>query len=279
VKDLLALLRWVDNPKNRIAAFRTLQLLPGMGPVNAERCFMHFEASGHSWRTLASFVAPALAADAWPSFCELMSGLAAPEEPWEGQVSRVRDWYEPHLERIYEAAQVRAGDLLQLERIAQQFASRERFLTELALDPPQATSDFAGPPLLDEDFLILSTVHSAKGQEWDSVYVLNMVDGSFPSDMSTGHADQIEEERRLLYVAMTRAHNSLHLIAPLRHYIAQQARRSDAHVYGARSRFIGRTVLPYLEQNTWPTASSAAEEQAADSQHVDIAARLRSLWA
>ena len=100
---------------------------------------------------------------------------------------------------------MRAGDLVQLERIAQQFATRERFLTELALDPPQATSDLAGAPLLDEDYLVLSTIHSAKGQEWEAVYVLNVADGNFPSEFSTGRAELIEEERRLLYVAMTRA--------------------------------------------------------------------------
>jgi DNA helicase II / ATP-dependent DNA helicase PcrA len=278
VKDLLALLRWADNPKNRISAFRTLQLLPGMGPVNAERCFMHFEANGHSWRALASFGAPPLAADAWPAFSELMCGLAGPEEPWEGQVSRVREWYEPHLERIYEAAQVRAGDLLQLERIAQQFATRERFLTELALDPPQATSDLAGPPLLDEDFLILSTIHSAKGQEWDSVYLLNVVDGNFPSDFSTGRAELIEEERRLLYVAMTRARNSLHLLVPLRFYLAQP-QRSDAHVYGARSRFISRSVLAKLEQMTWPAGDATTSAAAETAPRVDVARKLRGLWA
>jgi DNA helicase-2/ATP-dependent DNA helicase PcrA len=279
VKDLLAILRWADNPKNRISAFRVLQLLPGMGPTNAQRCFTRFEAAGHAWRALAGFTAPPLAVDSWPAFANLMSEIAPDAVPWEGQVGRVREWFEPHLERIYAAAQVRAGDLLQLERIAQQFATRERFLSELALDPPQATGDLAGPPLLDEDFLILSTVHSAKGQEWDSVYVLNIADGSFPSDFSTGHAEQIEEERRLLYVAMTRAQNSLHLIAPLRYYIAQQPRRSDAHVYGARSRFISPSVLTHLDQITWPASGSSPVEHAEDSPRVDVAGKLRSLWA
>jgi DNA helicase-2/ATP-dependent DNA helicase PcrA len=190
----------------------------------------------------------------------------------------VREWFEPHLERIYASAQVRAGDLLQLERIAQQFATRERFLTELALDPPQATGDLAGSPLIDEDFLILSTVHSAKGQEWDSVYVLNVADGSFPSDFSTGRAELIEEERRLLYVAMTRAQNSLHLIAPLRYYVQQQQRRGDAHVYGARSRFLSRAVLAQMEHCTWPAEEAHAEEPAVDSPRVDVAGKLRGLW-
>lgn len=121
---------------------------------------------------------------------------------------------------------MRSGDLPQLERIAQQFPTRERFLSELALDPPQASSDLAGAPLLDEDYLVLSTIHSAKGQEWDAVHVLNVADGNFPLEFATGKAEQIEEERRLLYVAMTRAKTELHLIAPLRYYVTRQSRRA-----------------------------------------------------
>ena len=117
---------------------------------------------------------------------------------------------------------MRIGDLVQLERLAQQFATRDQFLAELALDPPAATGDLAGTPYLDEDYLVLSTVHSAKGQEWDAVYMLNVADGNFPSEFSTGRSDQIEEERRLLYVAMTRAKNDLHLIAPLKYYVTNQ---------------------------------------------------------
>jgi DNA helicase-2/ATP-dependent DNA helicase PcrA len=120
-------------------------------------------------------------------------------------IELVRNWYLPHLERLYDDAPVRAADLDQLVQLAGGYGSRESFLTELTLDPPDATSDRAGPPLLDEDYLILSTIHSAKGQEWKSVHVLNVVDGCIPSDMATGSADDIEEERRLLYVAMTRA--------------------------------------------------------------------------
>jgi len=128
----------------------------------------------------------------------------------EGQVQRVREWYEPQLERLYDASQVRAGDLLQLERLSASCESREAFLTEMALDPPSATSDLSGAPYLDEDYLILSTVHSAKGQEWDAVHVLNVTDGNFPSEFATGKPELIEEERRLLYVAMTRAKSELH---------------------------------------------------------------------
>ena len=126
--------------------------------------------------------------------------------------------------------------------IASGYPSRERFLTELTLDPPDATSDQAGVPLLDEDYLILSTIHSAKGQEWKSVFVLNVVDGCLPSDLSTGTSAEIEEERRLLYVAMTRAKDDLHLIVPQRFFTYGQSAKGDRHVYASRTRFIARLV-------------------------------------
>jgi DNA helicase-2/ATP-dependent DNA helicase PcrA len=105
---------------------------------------------------------------------------------WREVMERVRLWYEPHLERIHEDSVIRRNDLMQLEQIASGYASRERFLTELTLDPPDATSDQAGPPFIDEDYLILSTIHSAKGQEWKSVFVLNGIDGCIPSDLGAG---------------------------------------------------------------------------------------------
>jgi DNA helicase-2/ATP-dependent DNA helicase PcrA len=203
---------------------------------------------------------------------------------WAGQLGLVREWYEPHLERIYDAARVRAADIEQLERLSMQYATRERFITELTLDPPRASGDLAGDPSLDEDYLILSTVHSAKGQEWDSVYVLNVADGNFPNEHAAGKPHLIEEERRLLYVAMTRAKESLHLIAPLKYYVTQQSRVGDAHVYGARSRFMTDALLARFEQKAWPAASvrhaSGAErtfEPDADVR-VDAAAALRAMW-
>jgi DNA helicase II / ATP-dependent DNA helicase PcrA len=256
VKDLLAVLRWVDNPKNRIAAFRTLQLLPGVGPATAQHAFTRFEING--WASVAELDR---------SLAELLLALAAPECPWAGQLGRVREWYEPHLERIHEQAQVRAGDLVQLERIATNFQSREKFLTELALDPPAASGDLSGEPHLDEDYLILSTVHSAKGQEWDAVFVLNVADGSFPSEFSTGSAALIEEERRLLYVAITRAKRELDLVAPLKYYVTQQSRMGDRHVYGAKSRFITKAVMACLEERVWDEKPPVA-----------VRSRLRSMW-
>jgi DNA helicase-2/ATP-dependent DNA helicase PcrA len=281
VKDLLAVLRWADNPKNRIAAFRVLQLLPGMGPATAERVVSRFERSAYSWTAFKAFPAPPSMSDVWVPFASLMCGLSAPDGPWPGQVARVREWFEPHLERIYDSAGARLNDLIHLEHLAQQFVSREQFLTELALDPPAATSDYAGPPHLDEDYLILSTVHSAKGQEWDVVYVVNVTDGNFPSEFSTGSADQIEEERRLLYVAMTRAKNDLHIISPMKYYVTNQARLGDRHVYGARSRFLTPAVMARLDAAAWPAARAVERPESISAGapvHLNIAARLRSMW-
>jgi DNA helicase-2/ATP-dependent DNA helicase PcrA len=125
---------------------------------------------------------------------------------------------------------------------------------------------------------VLSTVHSAKGQEWDAVHVLNVADGNFPSEYATGRADLIEEERRLLYVAMTRAKNELHLIAPLRYYVTGQSRRGDAHVYGAASRFLTRAVRQCLQPVSWPEAEAAEAAPARDIPAIDVASVLRGLW-
>ena len=276
VKDLLALLRWADNPKNGIAAFRVLQLMPGIGPASAERCTAHLAAAGFSPQALASFRPPPAARESWSGLVGVMEALAAPEARWPGQVEIARRWYQPLLEQLYESATVRAADLDMLEQVSGQFASRERFLTELTLDPPRASGDLAGPPLKDEDYLILSTVHSAKGQEWDAVYVLNVADGNFPSEFAGGRDDLIEEERRLLYVAMTRARRQLELVEPQRYYVTQQARRGDAHVYGARSRFLTPAVLATLEQGGWGERDVAAPLPEAAG--MDVGARLRDMW-
>jgi DNA helicase-2/ATP-dependent DNA helicase PcrA len=278
VKDLLAVLRWADNPRNRMAAFRVIKLLPGAGPAYVDRCLKAFDASAHRWSALAAQPGPKAAGDDWTALVTLLETIAA--AAWEGQIGLVRHWYEPHLARLYEAAQARAGDLEQLERIATQFATRERFLSELTLDPPQATGDFSGPPLLDEDYLVLSTVHSAKGQEWDRVYVLHVTDGAFPSEFATGKPETIEEERRLLYVAMTRAKHELDLIAPLKYYLTQQPRLGDGHVFGTRSRFLTPQVMACFESTTWPATTGGGVGLRAPNAlpRIDVAAKLRDLW-
>ena len=183
------------------------------------------------------------------------------------------------LHRIHEDADTRSADLAQLEQIANGYPSRERFLTDLTLDPPNATSGQAGVPLLDEDYLILSTIHSAKGQEWKSVYVLNVVDGCMPSDLGAGTSAELEEERRLLYVAMTRAKDELHLVIPQRFFTHGQRSQGDRHVYASRSRFIPDRLLGLFERTTWPVPVSAASARGPNqAPKVDVGARMRNMW-
>jgi DNA helicase-2/ATP-dependent DNA helicase PcrA len=174
---------------------------------------------------------------------------------------------------------MRAADLDQLEQIAMASPSRERFLTELTLDPPDAVSDEAGAPLLDEDYLILSTIHSAKGQEWRSVFVLNAVDGCMPSDLAAGAAEEIEEERRLLYVAMTRARDQLDVMVPHRFYTHQQARNGDRHVTASRTRFIPDAIVRHFDRRIWPPPRAAsASPRTPQAAPIDVGARMRAMW-
>jgi DNA helicase-2/ATP-dependent DNA helicase PcrA len=184
VKDMLALLRFVENPRDRVAGFRILHLLPGVGPASAQRVLDRMAEAADPIAALCNLPAPPRAGEDWQAFLRTIENLRCSE--WPVDLERARLWYEPHLDRIHEDSEVRRADLIQLEQIAGGYPSRERFLTELTLDPPDATSDQAGVPLLDEDYLILSTIHSANGQEWKSVSVLNVVDGCMPSDLGAG---------------------------------------------------------------------------------------------
>ena len=278
VKDLLALLRFAENPRDRVAGFRLMLLVPGVGPTSAQRALDRMAEDSDPLDALAKAPAPPRAGENWTSFVATLIGLREKSAGWPSEIGLARDWYEPHLERMHEDAVTRRADLLQLEQIAGGYASREKFLTELTLDPPDATSDEAGPPLRDEDYLILSTIHSAKGQEWKHVFVLNAVDGCIPSDLGTGSTQEIEEERRLLYVAMTRAKDDLHVIAPQRFFTHGQAAQGDRHVYANRTRFIPKHLLPLFEHTSWPRYAPAGKTQAAPQVRVDVAAKMRQMW-
>ena len=228
-------------------------------------------------QAMARYQPPAAAAEDWPALVDLVQALTDPGTPWPGQLGRVRRFYEPHLERLYDNARTRLADLDQIERLADAAPSRERFLSDLTLDPPEGAGALAGPPHLDEEFLILSTIHSAKGQEWDTVYVLSVADGCIPSDLATGRAEEIEEERRLLYVAMTRAKNTLCLIHPLRFFIRQQSRHGDRHVYTPRSRFLPDSVLAHLDHFA-PEQNRGEAPKAAVTGRGDVAEHLRARW-
>jgi DNA helicase-2/ATP-dependent DNA helicase PcrA len=279
IKDVLAVLRWAQNLRDRVAGFRVAQLLPGIGPSSAARLLDRMSNSNDAMQTLSIFEPPAAAAEHWPDFEATIGMLRRNSVGWPSELDLVHRWYLPHLERMHEDSALREADLLQLAQIASTYPSRERFLTELTLDPPDATSDQAGAPLLDEDYLILSTIHSAKGQEWEAVFLLNTVDGCLPSDLATGSTAEIEEERRLLYVAMTRAKDQLRLMVPQRFFTHGQRSTGDRHVYAQRTRFIPSPMLEHFDTRSWPPPKSdagASDRRTRDP--VDVRARMRSMW-
>jgi DNA helicase II / ATP-dependent DNA helicase PcrA len=279
VKDMLAALRFAQNPRGRMAGFRVLQLVPGIGQATATRLLDAMGEAAEPALTLQQFKPPAQAREEWERFAALHAQLQDAQVAWPADLELVRGWYLPQLERLYDDAPVRKLDVDQLVRLATGYASRERFLTELTLDPPQSTSDESGAPHRDEDYLILSTIHSAKGQEWKSVHVLNVVDGCIPSDMATGSSEEIEEERRLLYVAMTRARERLHLIVPQRFYVTQQVGGGDRHLYAGRTRFITQAMLENFEQLAWPTAAIAQPASPQPRQPLlQVRARASTAW-
>ncbi len=252
VKDLICLLRLVENPRDELAWFRVLQLIETVGPAASRRLAASLRGDPAPLRTLAAGVSgwsgPAAEQSAGLGQTLLDAASLGPEAPGAA-VERVRLWLDPKLERRYGNPETRLNDLEQLQRVAVVGTSLRQFLADLVLDPPSSTGDLAGPPHLDEDFLTISTIHSAKGCEWEVVHVLNLTDGHIPSDLATGDAEQLEEERRLLYVAMTRARDQLYAYAPLRYHFRPRA-GGDGHSYGQLSRFLTRPVLDALDDVT-----------------------------
>ncbi|GHA19668.1 DNA helicase [Devosia pacifica] len=279
IKDMLSVLRWVENPRDRVAGFRVLQLMPGIGPGTAGRILDALDTSSDPVWALSEVPAPARAGQHWTDLVTLFGRLSGRNISWPLELSYVRQWHEPLLEAGYEDAHIRTADIIQLEQIASGYPSRDRFLTELTLDPPDATSDQPGVPLRDEDYLILSTIHSAKGQEWKSVHVLNVVDGCIPSDLGAGTTEELEEERRLLYVAMTRAKDELHLLVPQKFYVTQQSRYGDRHLYAQRTRFIPRAMTHLFDDVLWPPVTPVRSDLLpSQPTRVDVAAKMRSMW-
>ncbi|HEY7075998.1 MAG TPA: ATP-dependent helicase [Solirubrobacteraceae bacterium] len=269
VKDLLALLRLCDNAADDVAFFRVLQLVEGVGPVSARRALASLDgapaqgagslgevAQGAPSPAALQDVAPQDRLSAWPAAREALPAgaragadaliaalLAARSEPRAGpRAERLRDAVAPLVRARYPDGAVRLQDLDQLVAAAHQAADPRHFIAELVLDPPQSSADLAQPPSLDEDYLVLSTIHSAKGLEWDAVHVLAVYDGNFPACLSAGSSESIAEERRLLYVAMTRARRALHLYVPVRYHHRPRG-SDDAYGYGKPSRFLTDAVL------------------------------------
>jgi DNA helicase-2/ATP-dependent DNA helicase PcrA len=246
VKDLLATLRVITNPADELAWFRVAQLLEGVGPATARR----IAAGGGIEGALAAEVVPEGAVVCARDLASMLDGARArafTSRPG-AQVELARTWLDERVVARRRTAPARLADLDRLQQAAALAPSLERFLTDITLDPPAWTGDLAGPPHLDDDFLTLSTIHSAKGGEWDAVHVIHLADGTMPSDMACGDADELEEERRLLYVALTRARDALHCYVPLR-YHRYRHRDNDLHGYALVSRFLSPAVRAHFDEH------------------------------
>ncbi len=242
VKDLVCVLRLVDNRRDELAWFRVLQLLDGVGPAIARKA-----AAGAPVVHVAEL--PAAAQSEGADLLAVLDDSAG--APADAAVERARAWLAPLIARRHgpQSATSRDADLEALALAAAGAPTLARFLTELTLDPPASTGDLAGPPSLDDDWVTLSTIHSAKGGEWDVVHVIHLADGNLPSDLATGNAEELEEERRLLYVAVTRARDELRCYVPLRyHHTSGRGRLDDRHSYAQPSRFLSEPVVATMDR-------------------------------
>lgn len=286
VKDVLSFLRLLENPYDELAWFRVLQLMNGIGAATARRLIAELGVRGaQSQRTpdgpLRRLLdeppaTPPHSADEMQGFrsaiADCMDALPA------AQVERARGFFEPIFLRVYDAPAARLRDVEQLEQIASGYSNRARFLADLTLDPPSSSQDLAGPPLLDEDYLTLSTIHSAKGCEWDAVHVIHAADGMIPSDMALGDEEGLDEELRLFYVALTRAKHHLFVYFPLRYYYRPNG-LGDRHGYGQLTRFITNDVKRLFDQVS--TVADGAQDdppRAGGLGRVTVDDYLATLW-
>jgi DNA helicase-2/ATP-dependent DNA helicase PcrA len=267
VKDALAMLRVLENPWDEVAWFRVLQLPAGMGPATARRVMAALGVDDPTGRSpMVNMVdhrlgdIPRAATEGVRTLREALAGCAGdPPLPVAAQLDRIRTYLEPILVQRSDAPAARIADLEQFALLARGYEERSRFLTELTLDPPASSSDLAGPPGLDEDHLTLSTIHSAKGLEWDVVHVINASDGNLPSDRATGDPAEVEEERRLLYVALTRARRTLIVTFPQRyHHTVRRERYTTALV----SRFLDHDDVRATFDLRAPEVTVVADDRA-----------------
>ena len=276
IKDLVSILRILENPRDEMAWFRVLQLLSGVGPTIAASAFAHVQANGFDPRSIGTLRAPASARSGLTALAQLIQDLSRDEElPPAEQLDRVSRFYLPLLEMNYDDPEPRKNDIEHLAELAARYPSRRQFLAELVMEPPLSTGDFAGPPMLDEDWLVLSTIHSAKGLEWDAVYLIHAADGCLPSDLATGDDDEIEEELRLTYVAMTRARDFLYVLWPLRFYTRSFG---DSHVYAQLCRFLTPEVVATMNSVAHDGAGQKDDEHLSEGADGRIMDRIREMW-
>ncbi len=284
VKDLLAAFRLADNPRDEMAWFRLFQLMPGVGPAKARQAINALRdedgtmplSHGEIQRRWTD-VDDVLPIEVRVMSRDLTDALGTKElEPVEVHAERIRRAIAPLISSTYEDAAPRLEDLGALVLACAGTARLSDVAAEQALEPPVSTGDLAGPPMIDEDWLVLSTVHSAKGLEFDAVHVIHAADGNFPSDMSTGTPEGLEEERRLFYVAITRARRNLAVYVPLRYH---HHRIRDDHSWAQPSRFLSEGVRSTLVETAAaaPNLSSSPLSIAIDGSAV-VEGQLSKLW-
>jgi len=278
VKDVLAFLRILENPRDEVSWYRLLLLLPGIGDATARAAIDSMAAAAWESAAFGRYTPPPRARAAHAALVDLLDGLRSGPVQDEAQVSadiaRVRLLYDNILRERYDRVEPRLADLDQLQTIAGGYPDRATFLSALALEPPQATQDLPGGSKEEDDCLVLSTAHSAKGKEWDAVFVIWAVDGWFPSARCLNSDEQTEEERRLMYVALTRARNYLSVTYPLNAY---STRRGADYSLDQLCRFIDRGVRDNMQRVALGADNApAAAEEAQKQPLIDLRALLRS---
>ncbi len=278
VKDMISLLRLIQNPRDEVAWFRVLQLINGIGPLTATQAINHIASSSFEPTSIGSFHAPSAARTEIARLSTLLKEVMLVRTNRAVTViEQVVAFYTPLLRQNYENPQPRQEDLDHLTQLATRYDSLQSFLDDLILDPPLSTADLAGAPLKDEDWLVLSTIHSAKGLEWDVVYLIHAADGCLPSDMSTGSKEEIDEELRLTYVAMTRARDFLYVLWPLRFY-GRTPGVTGRHIYSQCCRFLTREVATTMEERAAGRTPEIPDSPLTADPANDIAARIRDIW-
>ncbi|MCZ7555127.1 MAG: ATP-dependent helicase [Bacteroidia bacterium] len=234
VKDILAYLRIVENPRDVVSWTRVLLLLEGVGPVSAERVVDEI-ASGLNPLTARSEerLGHLVRGDHLPELLDVLRDIAPHGISPADKVARLLLYYTPILKARYDDHPKRLKDLDMLQTIAERYAQLAVMLADMALEPPNESVEDLVPEGQEEEFVTLSTIHSAKGLEWHSVFVMYLLDGRFPVTAAAESDESMEEERRLFYVACTRARERLYLTYPTRIYD-----RSTGTILSKPSRFL-----------------------------------------
>ena len=269
-----------ENPRDEVSWYRILMLMPGIGDTTAREMMSTMQERAWDPDAFTHLIAPPRAREAHRSLAVLLRQLRgvtnrdgeAAGAKVASDIAAVRSLYDAVLKEKYDRPDARLADLDQLRTIAAGYPSRTNFLSALALDPPSNTQDLAGGSQSESDALVLSTVHSAKGKEWKAVFVIWAVDGWFPSSRAVEDPDELEEERRLMYVALTRAKDELAIIYPMQVY---GSRRGAEYSFDQLSRFLDRGVRATMQRVVVEEPGDAPAAPTTQAPEIDLRALMR----